>query len=87
MKKALTAVLLTVIAAIICSQLMCSCSKDTKEEQNTPANGGVPDRVVSRPAQPDGMPNSDSQIPDVTSDSIPETPVLQTKAALHPIQR
>ncbi len=82
MKKALTAVLLTVIAAIICSQLMCSCSKDTKEEQNTPANGGVPDRVVSRPAQPDGMPNSDSQIPDVTSDSIPENTGLADESGV-----
>lgn len=78
MKKALTAVLLVIFAALIC----CSCSKDTKEEQNTPANGGVPDRVVSRPAQPDGMPNSDSQIPDVTSDSIPENTGLADESGV-----
>ncbi len=68
MKKALTAVLLVIFAALIC----CSCSKETKEEQSTPANGGVPDRVVSRQSQSSDMPNSDSQIPNVTTDSIPE---------------
>ncbi len=68
MKKALTAVLLVIFAALIC----CSCSKETKEEQSTPANGGVPDRVVSRQSQSSDMPNSDSQLPDITSDSIPE---------------
>ncbi len=68
MKKALTAVLLVIFAALIC----CSCSKETEEEQSTPANGGVPDRVVSRQSQSSDMPNSDSQIPDITSDSIPE---------------
>ncbi len=68
MKKALSAVLLVIFAALIC----CSCSKETKEEQSTPANGGVPDRVVSRQSQSSDMPNSDSQIPNVTTDSIPE---------------
>ncbi len=68
MKKALTAVLLVIFAALIC----CSCYKETKEEKSTPANGGVPDRVVSRQSQSSDMPNSDSQIPNVTTDSIPE---------------
>ncbi len=60
--------MLVIFAALIC----CSCSKETKEEQSTPANGGVPDRVVSRQSQSSDMPNSDSQIPNVTTDSIPE---------------
>lgn len=74
MKKALTAVLLVIFAAFIC----CSCSKETKEEQSTPANGGVPDRVVSRQTQPDG----DSQIPDVTTDSIPDSTGLADESGV-----
>ncbi len=69
MKKALTAVLLVAFTALICV-LMCSC---TKEEEEKPASNGVPDRVVSRPAQSDSVTDGSSQLPDVTSDSTPES--------------
>lgn len=69
MKKALTAVLLVVFTALICV-LMCSC---TKEEEEKPAGNGVPDRVVSRPIQSDSVTDDSSQLPDVTSDSTPES--------------
>lgn len=54
MKKALTAVLLLICTALICA-LLCSC---TKNEDVKPANGGVPDKVVSRTPQTDPEPAS-----------------------------
>lgn len=74
MKKAWSAVSLAICSALIFTAALCSCS--AKEEEK-PANGGVPDRVVSRPAQPDGAPEESPQITGVSDDSVPaaaETP-------------
>lgn len=69
MKKALTAVSLIICAALISAMMLCSCAK---KEEEKPANAGVPDRVVSRSTQSEGVTDTASQPADVSTDSVPE---------------
>lgn len=71
MKKALTAVSLLICTALIFA-LLCSCSK---KEDVKPANGGVPDKVVSRTQQTDPEPGSTQSTEpsvSVSGDDVPE---------------
>ncbi len=71
MKKAFTAVSLVACAALISAALLCSCSEKTEEK---PANNGVPDRVVSRPAQSDSA-SVPADVTDVNGDLTSQNPV------------
>lgn len=79
MKKALTAAAVVICAAFICMLALCSCA--SKEEEK-PANGGVPDRVVSRPAQTDSVPDGTSDSADVTTGSSPENTGIADESSI-----